>query len=497
MLASPLWLWHGADPLSPALLAPGKPLLAYEDLTGLLARTGADLARAGVEPGLRIALLIQDGPTLAAAVLAVGLQAVACPLNPAFTEAEIERYLDDLRPAWVWTDQPERMAGFRKRGIPVTILRAGERAGEFIWDQVDLPSLAPASRDPADLALILPTSGTTARPKLVGLSRDNLAASAHNVAESLKLTPLDRALTVMPLFHIHGLVAGFLAILASGGSVYIAPFEAFKFWPELLESGANWYSAVPSIHQAVLARARRQPGLAQQVNLRVVRSSSAPLAPAVLAELEATFRAPVIEAYGMTEAAHQICSNPLPPAIRKPGSVGVPAGPAVQILNDQYQPLPAGELGQVAIRGTNVSSGYLDNPAANSAAFAGDWFLTGDQGYFDPDGYLFLTGRIKEMINRGGEKIAPREIDEVLLNHPAVEQALAFALPDPLWGERVAACVVLRPGRSASSGELREYCAQQLAAFKVPDQIMFLEQIPLGPTGKPQRIGLAQRLGMT
>ena len=199
----------------------------------------------------------------------------------------------------------------------------------------------------------------------------------------------------------------------------------------------------------------------------------------------------------MTEAAHQVTSNPLPPANRKPGSVGVPAGPQVAILGENYEPLPAGELGQVAIQGENVMAGYLDNPEANAVAFKEGWFLTGDQGYFDPDGYLFLTGRIKELINRGGEKIAPREIDEVLLAHPAVEQALAFALPDPLWGERVAACVVLRPGKSASSGELRRYCGENLAAFKVPDQIVFLEQIPLGPTGKPQRIGMAQRLGMT
>ena len=215
-----------------------------------------------------------------------------------------------------------------------------------------------------------------------------------------------------------------------------------------------------------------------------------------MAALESAFDVPVIEAYGMTEAAHQIAINPLPPGRRKPGSVGLATGPEVAIMDPVGRLLPAGRTGEIVIRGTTVTRGYEDNPEANHSAFIEGWFRTGDEGSLDEDGYLHLTGRIKEIINRGGEKISPREVDEVLLDHPAVAQAVAFSIPDPQLGEEIAAAVVLRTGAAASEKQLQEFAAGRLADFKVPRRVLFVPEIPKGPTGKMQRIGLAQALGV-
>lgn len=330
------------------------------------------------------------------------------------------------------------------------------------------------------------------------LTHDNLCASARHIVGTLQLSGADRCLNVMPLFHIHGLVAGLLAPLAAGGSVFCPPgFSALKFFGWLAEARPSWYTAVPTMHQAILDRAERNREIVESTSLRFIRSSSASLPPQVIAQLEATFEAPVIEAYSMTEAAHQMTSNPLPPEERKPGSVGIAAGPEVTVLGDDGGPLPAGEVGEVAIRGPNVMAGYLNNPAANAAAFTNGWFRTGDQGTLDTSGYLRITGRLKEIINRGGEKVSPREVDEVLLDHPAVALALTFALPHAKLGEEVAAAIVLKPGYSADEQAIRAYAAGRLADFKVPRRVVFVEQIPTGPTGKLQRIGLAQKLGMT
>jgi acyl-CoA synthetase (AMP-forming)/AMP-acid ligase II len=301
----------------------------------------------------------------------------------------------------------------------------------------------------------------------------------------------------MPLFHIHGLIGVMLASMAAGASVVATPgFDAIKFFSWLDKFQPNWYSAVPTMHQMIVARAPRNQEVVDRARLRLIRSSSAALPPQVMADLERVFRAPVIESYGMTEAAHQMASNPLPPRARKPGSVGVAAGPAIAVLDDQARPLAPGQTGEIAIRGPNVTPGYENNPDANRQAFTEGWFRTGDQGYLDAEGYLFITGRLKEIINRGGEKISPREVDEVLLDHPAVQQVVTFALPHPKLGEEVAAAVVPRDGQKPTEKELREFALQRLADFKVPSRIVFLQEIPKGPTGKLQRIGLAQKLGL-
>jgi acyl-CoA synthetase (AMP-forming)/AMP-acid ligase II len=301
----------------------------------------------------------------------------------------------------------------------------------------------------------------------------------------------------MPLFHIHGLMAAVLGSLGAGASVCCTPgFNALKFFAWLNEVNPTWYTAVPTMHQAILGRAPRNLEIIKQSKLRFLRSSSASLPPQVMKALEETFNAPVIEAYGMTEAAHQMACNPLPPRARKPGTVGVAAGPEVSIMDKQGEHLPPGSIGEVVIRGPNVTFGYQNNPEANATEFTDGWFRTGDQGVMDADGYLRLTGRLKEIINRGGEKISPREVDEVLLDHPAVIQAVTFAMPHDKLGEEVAAAIILREGIAATESEIRKFASKRLAKFKVPRKVLFLDEIPKGSTGKLQRIGLAQKLGL-
>jgi acyl-CoA synthetase (AMP-forming)/AMP-acid ligase II len=302
----------------------------------------------------------------------------------------------------------------------------------------------------------------------------------------------------MPLFHIHGLMAATLASLSAGGSVICTPgFNALHFFRWLEAERPTWYTAVPTMHQAILARAERNAEIINRVKLRFLRSSSSSLPPQAMRDLEATFGAPVIEAYGMTEASHQMASNPLPPRPRKPGIVGPAAGPEIAIMDDDGTILPQGEIGEVVIRGPNVTKGYEANPEANAKAFTNGWFRTGDQGMLDADGYLQLTGRLKELIKRGGEQVSPLEVDGILSEHPAVAQALTFAIPHPMLGEEVGAAVVLREGMECSERELRDFAAKHLADFKIPRKVVFLPEIPKGATGKLQRIGLAQKLGIT
>jgi acyl-CoA synthetase (AMP-forming)/AMP-acid ligase II len=349
-----------------------------------------------------------------------------------------------------------------------------------------------------EIALILHTSGTTSRPKIVPLRHVNVTASAYNIGASLALTEQDVCLNIMPLFHIHGLIAATLASLAAGGAVCCTPgFNGFRFYSWLEQVRPTWYTAVPTMHQTILELAPRNARVIATGRLRLIRSSSSSLPAQVMTAMEAAFGVPVIESYGMTEAAHQMASNPLPPAPRFPGCVGIAAGPEIAIMDDEGVLLPAGAAGEVVIRGRNVTAGYENNPAANEAGFVDGWFRTGDQGVLDADGYLRLTGRLKELINRGGEKISPLEVDEVLMDHPAVAQCLTFAVPHDKLGEEVGAAIVLRAGESVKDTELRAFCAERLAGFKVPRRIVFVEEIPKGATGKPQRIGMARKLGLS
>ncbi|MBI3665754.1 MAG: AMP-binding protein, partial [Acidobacteria bacterium] len=336
------------------------------------------------------------------------------------------------------------------------------------------------------VALVLHTSGTTSRPKRAPLTHANLTVSAKNIAETYKLAPSDVSLCVMPLFHVHGLVGSTLATFYSGGAVAVPPtFNALAFWPLVSAHRVTWYSAVPTIHQMLLARAKEGARPAGAEGLRFIRSCSSALAPAAMTALEARFGAPVIEAYGMTEAAHQMASNPLPPGERRPGSVGRGTGVQIAILDEAGNALEPGRSGEVAIRGDNVISGYEDNPEANAACFTRGWFRTGDEGVLDAGGYLRLVSRIKELIVRGGEKIAPREIDEVLALHPAVAEVVCFGVPHKVYGEEVAAAVVLKG--PAAEAELIAHCRAHLADFKCPKTIHLVKSIPRTASGKLQR----------
>jgi acyl-CoA synthetase (AMP-forming)/AMP-acid ligase II/thioesterase domain-containing protein len=486
----------------PVFLAPGRASLSYAQLHELVVRSAGGLREIGLGPASRVAMLVENGPEAATAFLAIASVAAAAPLNPAYRARELDAHLESLKAdALVVSNTLETPARevARERGLRVIELEVDRSApaGAFTFADVGPAVAIGASPSSEAVALLLHTSGTTSRPKLVPLTHRQLCLSAENVAATLQLAPTDRCLSVMPLFHIHGIVASLLGSLAAGASVACTPgFHQVRFFDWLDELQPTWYTAVPTMHAAVLARLRDRK-TAVEHRLRLVRSSSAALPLPVLEGLEATLGVPVIEAYGMTEAAHQIASNPLPPGVRKPGSVGLAAGPEIAVLDPDGRVLEPGQVGQVAIRGPSVFSGYERNPEANADAFSDGWFRTGDEGSLDREGYLTLRGRIKEIINRGGEKISPLEIDDVLLSHDAVEQAVAFGMADAHLGEEVAAAVVLTPNATADERELQDFVADQLAPFKVPRRIVVLDEIPKGATGKVARIGMAERIGIT
>jgi len=500
---------HAPD--SPAIGALDRPWLTYGGLNALADDTLASLNAMGIGCDDRVAIVLPNGPEMAAAFITLAGACDTAPLNPAYKADEFDFYLSDLRAKLLVVAADENgpaVAVARRHGIRIARLStaADQPAGWFTLTAEDDAAATPAARPgpsgPDDGALVLHTSGTTSRPKIVPLLNRNIAASARHIGAVLRLTPADRCLNIMPLFHIHGLIAAVTASLAHGASVWCSPgFNALQVFHWMDTAEPTWYTAVPTMHQAILSRAPRNADSVARTRLRLIRSSSSSLPPQVMTALEKTFGCPVIESYGMTEATHQMTSNPLPPAAHKGGSVGLPAGPAVRLAHESDNVLlgPDG-IGEVVISGPNVTPGYEANPAANESAFftleGTRWFRTGDQGRFDPDGYLCITGRLKEIINRGGEKISPLEVDDVLMDHPAVQQVVTFAMPHPKLGEEVAAAVVLREGQTATEHDLRAFAAERLADFKVPRTIILLDEIPKGATGKLQRIGLAEKLGV-
>ncbi len=510
-----VWGLLGAGaPGDAALLAEDGSVLSYDDLRATLARLRDRMRSLGVGVEDRIAVVLPNGPGAAVAFLAAAVTGCAAPLNPRYRSDELRFYLEDLGARVLVTGDGGGEAAREAAGEEVLRIR--------LQGSLDALELVPDDRHsgegrspvtsgghraepsggiddpgPDDVALVLHTSGTTSRPKIVPLRQRNLCRSAAGIAESLHLTAADCSLNVMPLFHIHGLLAGLLAPLSVGGSVAATEgFDAFRFFSQLRTLRPTYYTAVPTMHQMVLARSARHAGEARSAGLRFVRSSSASLPAPVLDDLRELFGVPVIEAYGMTEATHQMCANPLPPGAAKIRSVGLPTGIELAILDGAGRPQPPGTRGEVSIKGPTVIDGYENNPGADEAAFTDGWFRTGDEGYIDEDGYLFLTGRLKEQINRGGEKVSPLEVDEVLLRHEAVAQAVTFAMPHDKLGEEVAAAVVPAGGATVTEAELRDHVSRSLAPFKVPRRVVFCDELPKGPTGKLQRIGLAQRLGL-
>lgn len=494
-----------ASPNKPAIEAPARQLLTYKNLWKQVTYTANLLKSTGLRPTDRVALLLPNGPEMGVAFLAVASAACAAPLNPAYRAKELAFYFSDLRPRLLLVDSrldtPARdlASSFGTTVIDLDYLPDAP-AGIFT---LSIRSETESVHGPEDshvidessVALVLHTSGTTSRPKQVPLTHANIALSAKNIGRALDLNSSDCALNIMPLFHIHGLIAGLVTPLAAGGRVVctagLQP-EGFFNWLETFRP--TWYSAVPTMHQTILHEAKSRDHGSADTALRFIRSSSAALAPSVMKELETIFNCPVIEAYGMTEATHQMTSNPLPPHERKAGSVGLPAGPEVAIMDATGELLQQGATGEIVIRGGNVMAGYESNPEANQKNYHNSWFRTGDQGHIDSDGYLFITGRLKEIINRGGENIQPREIDETLLNLDGVRQAVAFAVPHPTLGEDLAAAVVVAPESGLSESAIRAFAFEHLADYKVPSQVLIVDTIPKGATGKLKRIGLAELL---
>ncbi len=494
-----------------ALVTPEGRSLTYKQLRENVAGLVSQLHSFGLKPGERIAIAMNNGSPMAITFLAAALSGTAAPLNPKYKQDEFAFYYADTQAKALITlsEEPEGAiaaltpdmilinAKVNNDGTLSFELGMGHGAlgmGHRLFSASPRPRV-PASPSSDDIAMILHTSGTTSRPKRVPIRHRNLIASAKNIIGAYSLTAADTTLCLMPLFHVHGLVGCLLATLGSGGTL-VCPngFNALEFWKLVDTYKPTWYSAAPTMHQTILARASRNTEIVKANPFRFIRSSSASLPPIIIEQLEATLNAPVVESYSMTEASHLMTTNPLPPKIRKPGTVGYGFGVEVGIMDSEGNLVPQGSLGEVVVKAPNVIDGYENNPQANATAFVNGWFRTGDQGTVDEDGYLRLTGRIKELINRGGEKISPLEVDDILLRHPAVAEALAFAVPHKSLGEDIHAAVVLKA--EASEKELLAHCSTMLANFKVPKQIHILDQLPRGATGKLQRLAMAKLLGI-
>ena len=477
-----------------AVIAPDIGSWSYADLNTEISRLADILVANGVEPGAPVSIVLINGYEFVATFLAVAhAGAIAAPLNSAYTTDEFTFFMEDAgaRVAILpHGPHPARdaAANLGIKTIDADLVSVNGRLCVSLssnGNELSTKSDAPGP-DSSDIALFLHTSGTTSRPKGVPLRHLNLMKSVSNIKDTYALTPEDSSLIVMPLFHVHGLIGACLSTLNSGGTVVVpSRFSASAFWQQRAETSSTWYSAVPTIHQILLTRADADD--APHESFRLIRSCSAALAPTVFDALENRFGAPVLEAYGMTEAAHQMSSSPLPPSARIPGTVGTATGVEVAIMSDEKSGALAstGQRGEVVIKGENVMWGYHNNDEANADAFVNGWFRTGDQGLLDDDGYLTLTGRLKELINRGGEKISPLEVDAILLEHPAVAEAVCFAAPDEIYGECVQAAVVLNG--DCEQEDIQDFCRERLADFKIPDIIYFADELPRTATGKIQR----------
>ena len=482
--------------------APNRSPLTYSDLIEKMANLQTEFHKLRIEPSDPVAIVLPNGPDLGVLFLASACFGIAAPLNPNYSKKEFLFFLKDLDAIVLITDpsiKSNAPSAASELGIPIINLVQNDKAGDFSLklSTTILPKSEKFSFFNNQTSLLLHTSGTTSKPKLVQLTADNLIHSATNIGNILKLSERDSCLNIMPLFHIHGLVAVFLAsILFQGRLICSSGFNPLTFFKLVKEYKPSWYSGVPTMHQAILQRAIKNQEIIKLNTFRFIRSSSAALPTPVLKELENTFKCPVIEAYGMTEAAHQIASNQLPPRVRKPGRVGVAAGPEVKIIGKDGKDLPINCVGEIIIKGRNIFKSYANNPEATSNSFYRSWFKTGDLGALDSDGYLQISGRIKEIINKGGEKVSPNEIDDTIQEIPAIAQVVCFAIKDDKYGEDIGCAIVLKSGMTITEKEIISYCSEYLAKFKVPKKFLFLDEIPKGPTGKIQRIGLARKLGL-
>ncbi|KAH8671046.1 peroxisomal-coenzyme A synthetase [Xylariales sp. PMI_506] len=495
------------SPSSVAVIIPSKPnalTVTYQDLTRECTSFQRKLAAIGIGHGSPVSIAVVNSYEFIVSFEAAAWQrGIAAPLNPAYKQDEFEFYIEDIKselvlvPRGAYAANAPSVRAAKKFNAAVAECYWDAAKKEVALDVKELGVLKGKGAKPVlraesdDVALVLHTSGTTSRPKVVPLTHRNLVRTMGNIQATYNLTPKDRTMLVMPLFHVHGLLCALLAPLYSGGSMIVPiKFAASEFWADFIAHEANWYTAVPTIHQILL----KSPAPNPLPQIRFIRSCSSPLSPAVFEKLEATFKAPVLEAYAMTEAAHQMTSNPLPPAKRKPGTVGLGQGVEIKILNDSGVEVSQGTEGEICIRGENVTKGYLNNPTANATAFHGTFFRTGDQGKKDGDGYVIITGRIKELINKGGEKISPIELDNILTRHPAVSEAVSFAIPDELYGQDIGVAIVLKSEEKLSEAELCKWMAERVAKFKLPKKIYFTNIMPKTATGKIQRRIVAETM---
>jgi acyl-CoA synthetase (AMP-forming)/AMP-acid ligase II/acyl carrier protein len=485
---------------SSAILAPNRAPLSYSRLREQADYVAAILNSTGVGRNDRVALVLPNGPELAVAYASVVSCATVAPLNPSSSYDEFLFYLSNIDCGALITSaefQSPAVDVARAHNVPILELFPAweDAAGLFTLkphgSKTRAAKLSAGAAHSDDVAMVLHTSGTTARPKLIPVLQTSLCGSARDICVSIGLDEHDLCLNVMPLIHGHGIMSSLCATLVGGaGVICLNRFEPTSFFECLAAFRPTWYTAAPAIHQAILRHVDDYRKIVEECSLRFIRSASAPLSPRVLLDLEQSFHAPVIEYYGMTEACSQITSNPLPPGTRKIGSVGISTGSEIGIMDEGENLMSAGNRGEIVVRGRNVMRGYEKAPDANIEAFCNGWLRTGDEGYLDEDGYLFLTGRAKEVINRGGRKVSPREIDDALLEHPDVMQAVAFARPHATLGEDVVMAVVLRPDRTSSESDLRRFLLQKLAEYKVPTQILIVDEIPKSGTGKTSRRGL-------
>jgi acyl-CoA synthetase (AMP-forming)/AMP-acid ligase II len=485
---------HFADSHTAVIVPEVGIRVTYDSLRRQVWDMANALASLGIGRGDAVALALPNGLPAIVGFLAASIAGTAAPLNPAYPYEEFLFFLRDTKARILLC--PPVGAEFARSAaadcnIPVYSVEMSQQGEVSLHGAPGGASAVEPTKD--DIGLVLHTSGSTGRPKRVPLPHFNLAISSANIANTYALTPDDVSLCIMPLFHVHGLIGSTMATLVSGGTVVVpTKFNALTFWKTVREHQVTWYSGVPTMHQLLLARAHRKP--AEAASLRFIRSCSAPLASELIHKIEELFGVPFVEAYGMTEAAHQMTSNPLPPRHRKAGSVGVGTGLRVRIVDKEGNDVGNNRRGEVAIMGANVFRGYDNNPEANAKAFANEWFRTGDEGWLDSDCYLHLTGRIKDIIIRGGENIAPHEVDEVLLKHPAVAAAVTFGFTHPTLGEEVAAAVVLHDAHAATELALIKYCRESLAEFKCPKKIHMVKSIPTTATGKIRRRAVAAAL---
>ncbi len=474
--------------------------LEYEDLVETIEEFGKQLSSIDMENNKICALVLPNGIDMAISFLALANYVTVSPLNPNYTKEEFLFFLKDLDCEFIITDNNASnslLEAAKQLKIKLFYLNNYSPKNRLSIKSLSTPPECLLNQNRADdICLILHTSGTTSRPKQVQLSCVNIISSALNIARVLQLEKKDKGMNIMPLFHIHGLIASLLSSIVKGSSVVCTGgFNALTFYGNIKNFKPTWITAVPTMYQAILSRASRNKEIIQASSLRLLRSSSAAMPVATIEALENAFQCPVIEAYGMTEASHQMASNFLD-SIRKPGSVGKSAGPEIALFRDNKLITVANTVGEIVIRGSNVTKGYKNNNKANKENFFDGWFKTGDLGKFDEDGFLFISGRIKEIINKGGEKISPQEVDEALMKHDAVFQAVCFSVKHEKLGEDIAAAVVLKDGATIDDKDLRTHLSKSIATFKIPRPILILDEIPKGNTGKIQRIGLAKKLGL-